>query len=382
MPLGYRFDPPRRVMFLYLGRRVGRLTLDTARAACEIPGLEVSVCVSAQVENMREFAALGERLTIIDTFSKTSGALTEVWRVPKVRQTLRRTIRERNIEAVIEVMGHIWSPIIVPTIARAGARYTTIVHDARPHSGDWTGLFMPFSTLARHRAERVVTLSQSVTRDLVADGMPIDKIRTLFLPYELHRHEHRPITPHALHAPLRFLFYGRMYRYKGLALFVDALEILRRQGAPFEASVVGGGDLGVEAERLGALGVKVDNRWLTDQEIERTVADHDVVVAPYIGASQSGVVVAAFGAGKPVIVTPVGGLVEQVSDGVTGLVASAVSGEAVAESMARLIADRPLFEALRARVLEHRETISPKRFAFDCAQVALGLDHTAFERAS
>ena len=71
----------------------------------------------------------------------------------------------------------------------------------------------------------------------------------------------------------------------------------------------------------------------------------DVVVLPYVDATQSGVVQIAFGLEVPVITTDVGGLPEIVEDGSTGFVARSRSSEQLAEAIGRFYreARRPRF---------------------------------------
>ena len=59
----------------------------------------------------------------------------------------------------------------------------------------------------------------------------------------------------------------------------------------------------------------------------------DVVVPPYVTATQSGIVQIAFGLNKPVITTNVGGLPEAVEDGKTGFVVDPESPEKLAEAI-------------------------------------------------
>ena len=61
----------------------------------------------------------------------------------------------------------------------------------------------------------------------------------------------------------------------------------------------------------------------------------DLVVLPYASATQSGIVQIAYGFGKPVVVTSVGGLPEVVDDGRTGFVVPPKNAGALAESVVR-----------------------------------------------
>jgi glycosyltransferase involved in cell wall biosynthesis len=199
----------------------------------------------------------------------------------------------------------------------------------------------------------MVALSEHVKRQLIEQrGIPSEKMRVLF-----HPRLGRPGPPRedAGLRPNTFLFFGRILRYKGLPLFVQACEILRREGFDFRILVAGEGDLGEFSGRLAALGAEVINRWVTHEEAGALMARSDAAVVPSIEASQSGVVALAHGSGVPVIATPVGGLVEQVSDGVTGLLADAVSATSVAAAMRRFLQEPELRDELAAALARSSE---------------------------
>ena len=59
----------------------------------------------------------------------------------------------------------------------------------------------------------------------------------------------------------------------------------------------------------------------------------DVVVLPYVSATQSGIVQIAFGFGTPVITTNVGGLPEAVDHGKTGLIVEPENPSQLAEAV-------------------------------------------------
>jgi glycosyltransferase involved in cell wall biosynthesis len=85
------------------------------------------------------------------------------------------------------------------------------------------------------------------------------------------------------------------------------------------------------------------------------------------------VVAAAYGAGLPVVVTPVGGLTEQVIDGRTGVIAAAATPEAVADAVRRLIDTPGLYAACRSGVLKFADEHSFDSFASALGNAVLDL---------
>jgi glycosyltransferase involved in cell wall biosynthesis len=112
------------------------------------------------------------------------------------------------------------------------------------------------------------------------------------------------------------------------------------------ATCCGRGTSGSLGPRLKALGAEIDNRWIGHDEVAGIMASYDAVVLPNIEASQSGVAATGLGHGVPVIATPAGGIVEQVRDGETGLLAESISAEALAASLRRFVADSVLRQHL------------------------------------
>lgn len=369
---------PVRIMFVYWGRRgLTSWAYEIAAQALSDPRFSAAVSVSRQNEAFPDFVALDPRLLAVDTFSRSHGALTQAWRIEPLRKRIVERVRRDRIEAVIEIIPHVWSPFIMPAVRQAGARYVTIQHDSAPHAGDYRSRIARrvFET-ARHQADLVLTLSQAVADDLSADPEVARKTITLFLPdvgLSRVRSGERNLQPPGPHVPLRLLWLGRIMPYKGLPLFVEAVEKLRARGVDVEVGVFGEGLLGDSGDRLKATGVRceINNRWHSHSEVAALLSRFHVAVLSHTGASQSGVVSTALGAGLPVIVTPVGGLPEQVEHGVTGLVARRADSDALADAIANLKGDPALYQNLLKGIYDGRNDRSIVRFLEECVGYAL-----------
>lgn len=366
----------RRLLFSFWGRR-GALTqfaLDAARTLSGRSDVAATFSVSRQNEAFSEFEALGTPLLPIDTFSSEVGAVLDLWRIPRLRRRLAEYVRRERIEAVIELMPHVWSPLLIPAIRAEGAKYATIIHDASTHPGDRTGLVKPLLDMPLRTADRLLALSESVAQQLRATkGISDERLTVLFHP------DFAYVVPSARHAfpppgePFKILFLGRIMPYKGLSLFVDAVECLRQRGIAIEPLVYGEGSLGSDGDRLARLGAKVVNRWLSADEIATALAEAHAVVLSHVEASQSGVAAAAFGAGVPVVATPVGGLVEQVRDAATGVLARRIDANAVADAIARLIDEPALYQGIVERLAAERSGRSMAHFLDLAIAATLGI---------
>ncbi|MGI6854821.1 glycosyltransferase family 4 protein [Mesorhizobium sp. 1B3] len=363
-----------RIMFLSWGRKGGATPLARAvgREALAMPDIQPTISVSRQNEEFASFASFGDALFPVDTFGSSYGALTGFWRIPGLRRQLAGRIARDRIQAVVTIMPHVWTPFMVGAIRRADARYVTIIHDAKAHPGDPTAIVNRLLLTEARHADRVVTLSQSVRDGLVSAGVAqAERITPLFLP-DLAVDASDAPRRRVQGSPFRLLFLGRILRYKGLGLFVDAAELLRRRGIPVEIGIFGEGSLSPFEDRLAALGAEVVNRWLSEDEIADALARYDAMALSYVEASQSGVAAAALGSGLPVVATPVGGLKEQIRDGRTGLLARDMTAAAFAEAVERLAGDARLYDDIAVALKETASERSVRRFTEALIAVALG----------
>lgn len=340
-------DGVQRVLFLYLGRRgaLGRFTLELAHAVKEMPAIKPIIAVSSMNENISEFAGFGRSLLALDTFNSVL-SVAGIRNFFAARRQLLKRIADDRVTTVITLMPHIWTPLLARAIRARGVKYTTIIHDSISHPGDPTAAVIPWLRSEARRADRVVTLSRAVADHLTLNGYAdAARTRSLFLP-DLRYGSAQVVKSWTAERPLRLLFMGRIFKYKGLPLLLDAVQTLRAEGLRIDLGVAGAGDIGDMRDRLAALGAEVINRWLDDNEIAPLLARYDAMALPYIEASQSGVAAVAFGSCMPVIAMPCGGLAEQVIEGRTGLLAREPTSRALADAIRRLVTDPPLFERL------------------------------------
>jgi len=343
------------VAFIYWGRRgFSRFVLEAAAATQEV-GINAYFSVSKNNECFSEFRQLGDRLFAIETFNSAASALLGLRHIRELQRGLVAWLTERRVSLVVNLMPHVWTPFIGRALQANGIRYAAVMHDSRPHAGDPTGLIHRWLLTDAKQADTVVTLSGFVRNELIKSyGFQAERVRTVFLP-DLTFPGARPgtgikVKTRDARRPLRILYFGRLMRYKGLPLFLDAMDILAAGNVPIEISVCGEGNLAGSAERLAKLGAVVINKWLSDAEIGQLMASHDAIVLTHTEASQSGVISAALGAGLPVVTTPVGALQEQVQSRGVGLVASGVDARSVADCVRRLTLDHALYARLSARI--------------------------------
>jgi len=122
------------------------------------------------------------------------------------------------------------------------------------------------------------------------------------------------------------LFFGMIRKYKGLDLLLDAMPAIN-QALPDVKLIVAGefySDKDAYMEKIEQLGVKeniiIADEFIPSEQVKDYFSIADMVVQPYITATQSGVTQIAYHFKVPMLVTDVGGLAEIVPDEKVGYV--------------------------------------------------------------
>ena len=128
------------VLFLYLGRRgpLGQFTLELSHAAEKCPGVTSIFALSKSNPIAAEDAWRAGSLVRIDTFD-SAASLATLTRFFTTRRHLAQIIRDRKVDAVVTLMPHLWTPLLVRSVHACGAKYATVIHDFEPHPGDPDG---------------------------------------------------------------------------------------------------------------------------------------------------------------------------------------------------------------------------------------------------
>jgi glycosyltransferase involved in cell wall biosynthesis len=249
--------------------------------------------------------------------------------------------------------GIVWLHLALPFVRKYGI--VTTLHDVSYHPGDQSSRRVP-----RWFVDGLITQSNKVI--VHGDGLKLEAERRY--PHLAGRVE---VLPHlqlrryfdiARREGLRrnndpvvnILFFGRIYAYKGLEFLIRSIPLVTAQLVSLRVIIAGAGE-SIDDYRNMILEPRffdVRNRHISDHETAQLFTDADVVVLPYIEASQSGVLAIANAFGKPVIVTDVGELGRSVEHERTGIVVPARDERALADAIIRIVAD----PGLRARLGE------------------------------
>jgi len=124
----------------------------------------------------------------------------------------------------------------------------------------------------------------------------------------------------------RLLFFGYIKYSKGVDVLLSSISILKEYN--IHLTIVGEvSDSGILQQYTNTIKkyglsrmVQIINNYIPENKIENYFLPADVVVLPYREGTSSGVIATAYGFGKPVIITNVGGLPDAVENKKTGLI--------------------------------------------------------------
>lgn len=212
-------------------------------------------------------------------------------------------------------------------------------HNAIPHDREHVDV----AALKRNldRAHQIVAHTDHVARELVQDigtATPVSIIPhgPLFLDRRLPPPEEAAARLGSPTGPI-VLFQGLIRPYKGLDLLLEAWPSVIERYPSATLFVVGkivDDPAAPELRRRAAEErIVVVDRFVSVDEMLDYYAIADVVVFPYRRISQSGALMTAAGLGRPTVVTPIQGFLEQVVELRSAVVAKAVTGQAIAEAL-------------------------------------------------
>jgi glycosyltransferase involved in cell wall biosynthesis len=249
-----------------------------------------------------------------------------------VVQLSHRLARWRPDLVVAHEHAHPHLTRLVQALARR-TRLALVVHDPAPHPGR-------DADFALRRREEIAA-QRRCAHLLLAHGpgcaaqlSALTGRAVLDVPHGPVLAPGRPLQPPPGRG--RLLLFGRMERYKGLDVLLEALGRPELSSRPPTLEVRGDGP---ELKRLEpalarAPRTSVHPGWAAAAELMAALAGCDLVVAPYLQASGSGVAAAAAANGRGLVASAVGGLADVVRPGVNGLLTPPGDPAALARALA------------------------------------------------
>ncbi|MBU0546389.1 glycosyltransferase family 4 protein [Patescibacteria group bacterium] len=144
---------------------------------------------------------------------------------------------------------------------------------------------------------------------------------------------------------------SRLQEKNGTHDLVQAVKILKDMGFDVECAILGDGQERGRLEKMvEELGIKEKVHFLGQimhEDAGKFVAASDIFVRPSLAEGFGIVFLEAMACGVPVIGTPVGGIVDFLKDGETGLICKPGKPEDLADKCAKLLSDAQLYAIIK-----------------------------------
>jgi glycosyltransferase involved in cell wall biosynthesis len=275
--------------------------------------------------------------------STSTGFSREVVRVQPFRRALQ-TICQVNPDVMHFTGPHLWNVFLIQALKAQNTPICHTIHDLHPHAGAFYGrLLYLWNQSVRNNTDQLLVHGERYRDEMLAQGIAPTRVTCaplmhLFLSAAQEQKLLR--SPPNVHYEPWALFFARFEVYKGLPVLIEAT---RRIAPTMESSpsVILAGRGKLEKLGLGPVppNVEVRNRLIDDEEAINLFSRCGLVVLPYIEASQSALIAAAYFLRKPVIVTHTGALPEYVVPGKTGWVIPPNDPQALADTLEKALAD-------------------------------------------
>lgn len=269
---------------------------------------------------------------------------------PRLRQPLRQRATVQAIgrassrfgaEVTHLQQGHLWF-----NLGLLGGRRRPLVvtvHDPSPHRGDVPSRRTPPSVMRIPftRADHLIVHSGAVRDRLVDEiGIGEERISVVELLAPTLTAPPKPLVD-VPDRPRTVLFFGRIWPYKGLDVLLRAEPLVAAAIPDLRIVVAGEGEPWSHYDHLVTDPSRYELRLghVCPRERDELFGRADVVVLPYVDATQSGVVPLAHRHGRAVVASDVAGLADQVIDGVTGLLVPPGDVRALASALVCVLAN-------------------------------------------
>jgi glycosyltransferase involved in cell wall biosynthesis len=328
-------SPKSEIAFLFWGRKGGGSDL-------------LELLTRAAVLMDYKVASFARPVSSNDKNNGKQFSVLNVYRWLKARRYLIDQLKNKDIKILVIVMASPWDLFLGRQLEKKGIQVTRIIHDSFRHKGD---LFPPkiWIRLLLKDCSKIVTLSEYVARDLLSRfSVPNNIITKAILPpYIPDNFNRRDIQKSA-----NIVLIGRGKKYQGQKLIEETWKNLEIADLKL---IISGQGFKPNSKNPD---IEYRNSWMSRVDFLTLIQSAKAVVLPYSEATQSGIIPLCAILGTPVIVTPSGGLPEQVEFWQNGIVSSSFSPKSFADAIAICIEQEWKFDPNRDFKLGEKLVVS------------------------
>lgn len=242
----------------------------------------------------------------------------------------------KNIELLIPAF-HPWNNFFLSWANSNLVNSSLVIHDFYTHKGESSMLIEALQRKAMTAATRVIFLSNFVKQQALK---ALDTLSTVvIIPH--------PIIDAGVENTLPYnpspniLFLGRVVEYKGINLLIEAV-----QDIPINKLTIAGKQTGLRID--GSTKLNIIDKYLSAAKIAALLESHELLVLPYLEASQSGILTLGISARMVMLVSAVGGLSEQLDKDMAVWVEPTV--QSIREGLISLMSNEETYSKVKTNI--------------------------------
>lgn len=200
---------------------------------------------------------------------------------------------------------HLWNLPFILLFRLLGRDVILTVHDGILHKGENGFLLQQYSNLNIRLSSKLIFLTNYVKVNV---EKTLKLIKTsIIVPHGLIETISLVDSPSKINRGKNILFIGRISPYKGVELLAEVIEDIRDK---IDKCIIAGKSI-YELKIKDTDKLKIQDKYLSDVEIGGLLNWADILVLPYLEATQSGVITLGISSELPMVCTNVGGFNEQ-----------------------------------------------------------------------
>lgn len=245
---------------------------------------------------------------------------------------------------------HPWNLAIIILWKFLKKKTILTIHDAELHPGEENLILQLCLTYSMKFTTHLLFLTKFVQEKAY-------KKNKLNQPYKIIGQGLLPLPNIQLHTGRKaknILFLGRISKYKGVDLLVEAVNEL--SPSSYDSLTIAGMVINEIKVPKDNPKITLFSKYMTEEEMAHFLNTSDILVLPYIEASQSGVVLLAILAEKPIICTKVGGLTEQLTDGECLFITP--NKNDIKDAIEHLLGDDVLYNSMQMALRKKKKDLS------------------------
>lgn len=316
-----------KIVILYLGKRgAGPMYSYEVTKALLQKNIKILAFISAESENIylwKELASnyINLNLVIVNTYKNVRQFIINTFKISNYIEIIRK-IKDYSPKYIYTPMVHPWHNIIISLLPSRIIKIKTI-HDVKVHIGE-QNLFSNFLSWIDIKLSNILIVLSEHSKEQLIKRIGVKK-NIIVIPHAnfgiYKQFDYNKINKQSINNRIGFI--GRINKYKGLNILLSSFKDIIKENPNLRLLIAGNGNCAEYEKDFKELNksLDLDIRWIADDEMASVISKVDIIILPYIEASQSGIIPLAYSLGKPVIATMVGGIPEQVPHN-TGLLIS------------------------------------------------------------